>query len=104
MLEYLKLKAQSIYKHINEKHLGLIAAVITTIIALIAIYTANAYAEIISGKLINLTIYIISCVSVTSLYGTIGFDVKKEIVEDQNMALAIIFLGLYIGLALCVFS
>jgi predicted membrane protein len=104
MWEYLKLKALAIYKSINEKHLGLFASLATAVIALIAAYTSNAYAEILSGKLLNISLYIVSCVSITSLYGTIGFDVKKEIAEDQNIALAIIFLGLYIGLALCVFS
>ena len=104
MLEKIKLKLLSFYLGMDEKHLAILSTLATFVAAIIAVKTANPYAEIISAKLLNVAIYIISCTSLAALFGTTGLDVKKEIVIEHNMALAVIFLGLYIGLALCVFS
>ena len=91
-------KIKAWFGKINETYFNLGYILLTVIVGVLAVVCGFAAAEVIFGVLIKSVIYTVS--SIVFLKALMGpdVDVKQEILEQENIALALLVAGFLCGL------
>ena len=84
--------------NINETHYSIAYIIVTAITIVLATVYGITIAEVIAGILVKSAIYIVS--STVLLKALMGqkVNILKEILEENNIALAIVVAGILLGL------
>lgn len=102
IFEYLKYKLYDVYNKLHEGHFTILSIIVTLLTIALAYKLPTPYTEEVANRLTKVSLFLASAFGSTKLFSTVKIDIKKKILEDGNVSLAILMLGLWVGIALCI--
>jgi len=88
--------------NLNEVFLASVITLITAVVTYFAYQYGDSNLQEMSNRGLRLSAFILYSVGLIKYLGTQKLDILKEILEDQNIALAIVLSALILGGAGCI--
>ena len=92
---------KGLFAKLDEVYFTILTAVIAIILVMLGMYTGDPNIQELSNRGVKVSVFLMTSVGLIKYFRTKAFDVWREIIEEHNVAFAIVIAAMIIGIAAC---